>query len=125
MYKLPERIRQLRKSMKMTQQQIGEKANVSSQVISNWERGYSFPDHEDIRILAQIFQTTTDYLLGNIVSSEEHLVHVDESLFVKTQIIDLESLTNYQLIYKGHKLSIAETSDLQLLIDAAISRWTK
>lgn len=58
-----QRIRDLRKKHNWTQQQLADRINVSSQVISNWERGYTDPDHDDISRLAKTLNTSADYLL--------------------------------------------------------------
>lgn len=61
---LNEKIKQLRKENKYTQQELAAKIEVTSQVVSNWERAYTFPDVNDIRNLASSLHTTSDYLLG-------------------------------------------------------------
>lgn len=58
------RIKQLRKNLHLTQKQLADKINVSSQVISNWERGYTEIGQEDLRGLARALDCSTDYLLG-------------------------------------------------------------
>ncbi|OEH86066.1 hypothetical protein BHU72_14650 [Desulfuribacillus stibiiarsenatis] len=59
-----DRIKYFRKLRKFTQKELGDKVNRSPQVISNWEREYSDPDHEDIALLSQALNCSTDYLLG-------------------------------------------------------------
>lgn len=59
-----ERIKILRNKKKITQQTLANMINVSSQVISNWERGYTSPDYDDIKRLADVLDATADYLLG-------------------------------------------------------------
>lgn len=59
-----ERIRKKRKEQKLTQAELAKQVNVSSQVISNWERGYTTPDSEDVRNLAKALDVTTDFLHG-------------------------------------------------------------
>lgn len=59
-----ERIRKKRKEHKLTQAELAKQVNVSSQVISNWERGYTTPDSEDVRNLAKALDVTTDFLHG-------------------------------------------------------------
>lgn len=59
-----ERIKELRKKNNLTQKQLAEKVHVSSQVVSNWERGYTIPDSEDVKKLAEILNCSIDYLLG-------------------------------------------------------------
>lgn len=59
-----ERIKKLRKDARLTQVQLAEKVHASSQVISNWERGYSTPTAEDAKALAKALDCSVDYLLG-------------------------------------------------------------
>lgn len=58
------RIKELRKKSNLTQKQLADKVHVSSQVISNWERGYSTPDSEDVKNLAIVLNCSIDHLLG-------------------------------------------------------------
>jgi transcriptional regulator with XRE-family HTH domain len=74
-----QRIKEQRKESKLTQEELGNKMNVSSQVISNWERDYSNPDPNDIYWLSEILNVSTDYLLTgkeliNETSLNEELV---------------------------------------------------
>jgi transcriptional regulator with XRE-family HTH domain len=64
-----ERIRQKRKEKRMTQAELGSAVNVSSQVISNWERGYSDPSHIDVAQLAEILDCSTEFLHGRKIES--------------------------------------------------------
>ena len=61
-----ERIRRLRVGINWKQKDLAESIGVSSQVISNWERGYSSPDNEHVARLAKVFKTSTDYLHGRV-----------------------------------------------------------
>lgn len=59
------RIKKLRQEKGFTQKELGDLVNVSPQVISNWERGYTPGiDHDDVLKLADALGTSTDYLLG-------------------------------------------------------------
>lgn len=57
------RIKELRKKKGWKQAELGKRVNVSSQVISNWEREYTAISHGDIIRLAEALETSTDYLL--------------------------------------------------------------
>ncbi|MGG0890293.1 helix-turn-helix domain-containing protein [Cytobacillus horneckiae] len=63
-----ERIKEKRKELKMTQTELSRLVNVSSQVISNWERAYTHPNHEDVAKLAEALQCSTEYLHGRTVA---------------------------------------------------------
>lgn len=58
-----ERIKERRKTKYLRQIDLAKRINVSSQVISNWERGYSSLSQDDIKNLADALDCTTDYLL--------------------------------------------------------------
>jgi transcriptional regulator with XRE-family HTH domain len=61
---LGERIKKLRKEKKLTQQELGEKVNVTKVSISGYENGNRTPDTETLQKLADVLETSTDYLLG-------------------------------------------------------------
>jgi repressor LexA len=67
---MPNRIREVRKRRGWTQSDLAERCSVSPQVVSNWERGYSTPDAEDVSRAASALDVSVDYLLGraNVVS---------------------------------------------------------
>ncbi|WP_445671556.1 helix-turn-helix domain-containing protein [Paenibacillus sp. FSL P4-0288] len=61
-----QRISFLRKRKGWKQRELGDYLGVSPQFISNWERDYSFPDHQYIVKLAVSLSSTTDNLLSGI-----------------------------------------------------------
>jgi transcriptional regulator with XRE-family HTH domain len=67
-----ERIRELRKAKKWTQQELADKLGLDRTTISKWERqGGSEPDNATITKIADIFDVSTDYLLGRVTSPSE------------------------------------------------------
>lgn len=62
--KLYKRINQLRQERGMKQCELAKRLNVSAAVVSHWESGRSRPDIDSPAELAEIFHTTTDYLIG-------------------------------------------------------------
>lgn len=59
------RIATLRKEKGLTQEDLGNKLNVSSQAVSKWENDISAPDISLLPELATILGVTIDELLGN------------------------------------------------------------
>ena len=59
-----ERLRELRLSRDLSQQELGEKLTVNRKSISHWERNTYEPDYETLVKIAQYFEVSTDYLLG-------------------------------------------------------------
>jgi len=59
-----ERLKQLRIERKITQVDLAKILNVKSTAISNYESGLNEPSYEKLKILADYFDITLDYLLG-------------------------------------------------------------
>lgn len=53
----------LRNSKGMTQAELGERVGVSFQAVSKWERGEALPDVALLPTLADVLETTIDYIL--------------------------------------------------------------
>jgi len=53
----------LRNNKNMTQTELGERIGVSFQAVSKWERGETLPDISILPSLADILETTIDYIL--------------------------------------------------------------
>ena len=59
-----QRIYRLRKARGLTQEDIAKKLNISSQAISKWENDVSLPDISLLADIADMFNISTDELLG-------------------------------------------------------------
>ncbi len=59
------KILELRKKEGLSQEQLGEKVNVTRQTISNWELGETLPNIEQLKLLSQIFHVSIDELVDN------------------------------------------------------------
>ena len=59
-----ERIKDLRLSLEINQIEFGKRLNVTKQCVSNWENDNIQPSIDMLVNLSNIFNVTTDYLLG-------------------------------------------------------------
>ena len=59
------RIRELRKKARLSQQTLADQIGVFRNTISNWETGYSQISLENAKKVAECFGVTIDYLLGS------------------------------------------------------------
>lgn len=65
MEQLGVRIRKLRESRNMTQTELSEILGMKTYTtVSKWEKNENFPKGKDLKKLAEIFNVTSDYLLG-------------------------------------------------------------
>lgn len=61
---IDERIKELRKHLKITQSELAEILGVSRSSVNAWEQGISNPSLKYLIELAKTFKTSTDYFLG-------------------------------------------------------------
>lgn len=71
-----ERIKELRKSKKMSQSELGKFIGVSQTTVTAWENGRAEPSSSYVAKLATFFNVSTDYLLGRD-SKEDDLKTAD------------------------------------------------
>ena len=62
----PELLRQCRKQKHMSQAELASLLGVTQQAVGKWESGKSSPDPTTVAKLAEILDTTADYLLGSV-----------------------------------------------------------
>ncbi len=63
--KFSQRLKELRKEKKMTQVELGKMLNYGYTAIANYEKGRNHPSLVDIIKIANIFDVSVDYLIGN------------------------------------------------------------
>ncbi len=66
---LGNKILELRKKKGLSQEQLGEKLNVTRQTISNWELGETSPNPEQLKLLSKELGISIDELLGNDIKN--------------------------------------------------------
>lgn len=57
-------LKHLRKQKGITQQEIADRINTSRSCISNYESGNRQPDNQTIKLIADFFDVSVDYLFG-------------------------------------------------------------
>lgn len=58
-------LKKLREEKGLSQQKLAEKINTNQQNIHNYEHGSYQPDIQTLKLLANYFETSIDYLVGN------------------------------------------------------------
>ncbi|MED1002615.1 MULTISPECIES: helix-turn-helix domain-containing protein [Bacillus cereus group] len=110
-------IKLLRKERKWTQQQLAKKLNVSSQVISNWERGYTIPTAKDIKKLATELNVDSNMILTGH-STEEITNYLTGTMAISTLIQSFAETYGYELVaqFFDNRLNIEDllNSDMKI-----------
>lgn len=101
---LKDKIKSLRKSKGLTQSQLGKLINKSSQVISNWERGYtSSINQDDIKKLANALSVSASDLLEDIDFTN------DKKEVEEKKPADLEKFLNQsEVMFDGEVMKLDE-----------------
>lgn len=63
---LPDRLKEIRKKLKMTQDEVAEHLGILRQSYSAYERGVSVPDARQLKRLADYFDVSTDFFFGGL-----------------------------------------------------------
>ena len=74
------RLTNLREKKNLYQKDIAEIFNIEQATVSNWEKGKRIPDSDMLIKLANFFEVSVDYLLGNdapITDNEKELKEIE------------------------------------------------
>ena len=111
-------IKNLRKTIGMTQKDLAEKLNVSFQAVSKWETGDTLPDTGILLDLCDTLNTTADKLLngGRLAAVERKMMRLED---VSTGFHYLESIGKLFgedcTFFTGMIKGINETMNMDLL----------
>lgn len=88
-------IKELRTKNRMTQEKLAELLGTTSKSVSRWEQSITYPDITLLPLIASIFETTTDELLGYKLSErEQELADIKKEMDRLTEVgTDQEKLS--------------------------------
>lgn len=108
-----ERLKELRKSKKLTLKELGKMVGASESTISLYESGKRQPDYSTLQRFADVFEVTTDYLLGREDApskADEELQDVDFALYgevkdlTETEKKDILSYIKFKKAQRGESV---------------------
>ena len=73
-------LRLLRESHKMSQQKLADELNLSQSQIQNYEAGAYEPDIATLKMMADFFDTSVDFLIGRTDNSQGNGPYTEYSL---------------------------------------------
>ena len=76
--KLGDNIQKLRKELKLSQEQLAEKIDVTRQTISNWENDKSYPDINSLVLLSEVFKISLDRLIKGDIETMKDVIQKEE-----------------------------------------------
>ncbi|EHD4919976.1 helix-turn-helix domain-containing protein [Listeria monocytogenes] len=115
-----DRIKNARKSKNLTQKQLADKLGASSQVISNFERGYTEIPASTIIDIARVLEVSVDYLLADNSHKEDkkywELTEKDERSIQKDLQKMIDDLSNSDAFAYSKEDGEMDENTRQLLI---------
>ena len=69
---LADKIISLRKKAGWSQEELAAQLNVTRQSVSKWEGAQSVPDMDKVVQMSRLFGVTTDFLLKDVLETEEY-----------------------------------------------------
>ncbi|MGG0796427.1 helix-turn-helix transcriptional regulator [Brevibacillus laterosporus] len=70
MSKLGDRLKETRENKNLKQTQVKVYTGINNKTLSGYENGVSEPDVETLRTLANLYEVSVDWLVGNICDSD-------------------------------------------------------
>ena len=98
------RITMLRKEQQLTQAQLAQKLGVGRTTVNGYEQGIISPPPDKIKMMSEIFDVTTDYLIGK---SDDRLLTVKDNNDIAEKMKDLLQtieLSQNDLTFNGQEL---------------------
>ncbi len=113
------RIAMLRRESGMNQMELAKYLKLSQQTISKYENGKADPDKDTLIKLSELFNVSTDYIIGNSDKrNHSELTYKDNRDIAKTLALLKEQIKNNEdgpLNYEGAQVT---NEDAELLFDA-------
>lgn len=104
----PETLKYLRNSEQFTQKNLAKKLNLTANTVCEWEKGRSEPSITTIKKLAELFNVTTDYLLG-LEDDFGNVIIEKEAPQLSAE--ELQIIENYRALNPSGKKLVKQTID--------------
>ena len=114
---LGERLKKARLKADFTQIQVKEKTKINNKTLSNWENDVSSPDFESLNLLADLYEVSTDQLLGR----DSKVKFKEEKKPKKKQKI----LEDHEIMFDGIPLDDEEKQEILDVIQYKLYKRAK
>ena len=104
-------LKYLREQKGITQAELGLMLNISPSTVGMWEQGRREPDYNNLKRLADIFNVSTDYLLG--YNKFSHFINLtNEQIELLNGFYQLNDESKKALLVLMNQLNLARTSEI-------------
>ena len=117
------RLKELRKDHKETQDSIAKLLHVGRSTVGEYERGNIRPPMDKMKILADHFEVSVDYLMGNTnfqtLEERSESAPTDAASVMKQLLEDLQK-NHYIMMFEGHPVDKTLREFLISTLDQAL-----
>lgn len=119
-----EKIIELRKKMRLTQEQLSEKLKISRQTLSNWENDLTTPDILQAKNIASFFKISLDDLTNNqlLLECADNLNNLLNDLVGKECMILMDEDYVDPMINYNTKLKVLEVSNSFIKVEYEVKK---
>ena len=119
------RVRQLRRELRLSQEELGSRVGVHTNTVSHWERGV-IPNMKKILELAKVLGTTSTYLLGEtdepsrprVRQTDSNVVEVSDAEDKVPKTEGINSPAFIERLVKDNSMIVVENGGKFMLIPA-------
>jgi len=101
-------LKQIRTERNMTQEELAKLLNISRPTVAGYEAKNKQPDYDKLLQIADIFEVSTDYLLGRSLSakSNKHMEYLTQD--------EHKTIADYRLLSEENQIRISERVEMLL-----------
>jgi transcriptional regulator with XRE-family HTH domain len=116
-----ERLSLLRKQKKLSQYELANKLGYSRGKIANYEQGQREPDHATLKTIADFFEVSIDYLLGQTEDPSPGITVAGQDIFLSSEELEvfMEMKRNPKFAVMFHDLA----KDPEKKVKTLIKMW--
>ncbi|MFW5438818.1 helix-turn-helix domain-containing protein [Paenibacillus apiarius] len=114
---LPQRLREMRAKYGFNQEYVAEKVGLKRTNIANYESGRNVPPVDKLCVLADIYHTTIDYLVGR-TNSVDPILQSDD-------IISIHDIKHLRLNHGGMELTSEEKEAIVQMLENMLAFKSK
>lgn len=103
-----DRIAELREAKGWTQEELASKLGITRAALSHYEKNRRKPDFEALKLLADCFDVSVDYIVGRTAQPQMEMSNDIRSFTDQLELSDEEVMRQFQLTIDGHQLTEEE-----------------
>jgi len=101
------RLKEARINKKFSQVQVKQHTGINNKTLSGYENGVSEPDYDTLKVLCDLYEVSTDWVLGNTNNPNSSLTDAERDAVKKINLSD-DSFLSLDMEIDGRELTDAQ-----------------